>query len=147
MVSSSSRAGFVGRDSRLSRIVERAAELNQVLDIVRRAAPPELAPYLQGAAWSGTTLLIAVSSGAAAGRLRPATPALLDALRDAGWNATAIQLKVQVAMQRENIKQTKRLAFPPAALEAFSRLSETLDDADLRGAVANLLHHQSDTKK
>jgi len=82
---------FVGRDGQLSRIVQRVATLNQVLDIIRQVAPPELAPLCLGVAWHGSELLVALPFSAAAVRLRMAAPAMIEALHKAGWHATAIQ--------------------------------------------------------
>lgn len=133
---------FVGRDGQLSRIVQRVSTLNQVLDIVRQAAPPELAPLCQGVAWHGSELLVALPFSAAAVRLRMAAPALIEALHKAGWHATAIRPKVQVALQRENPKPANRLNLSEPALTAFSELAQTVEDPDLRAAVENLLRHQ-----
>lgn len=133
---------FVGRDAQLSRIVQRVATLNQVLGIVRAAAPPELAPLCQGVAWHGSELLVALPFSAAAVRLRMAAPAMLEALHKAGWHATAIRPKVQVALQRENPNQTKRLTISEPALKAFSDLAQTVEDPALRAAVENLVRHQ-----
>ncbi|MDR3412299.1 MAG: DciA family protein [Formivibrio sp.] len=132
---------FVGRDSQLSRIVQRVATLNQVLDVIRQAAPPELAPLCLGVAWHGSELLVALPFGAAAIRLRMAAPALIEALHKAGWHATAIRPKVQVALQRENSKQTKRLNISEPALGAFAELAQSVEDPDLRSALENLLRH------
>lgn len=133
---------FVGRDSQLSRIVQRVTTLNQVLGIIRQAAPPELAPLCLGVAWHGSELLVALPFSAAAVRLRMAAPALIAALHKAGWHATAIRPKVQVALQRENPKQTKSLTLSEPALDAFADLAQTVEDPALRAAVENLLRHQ-----
>lgn len=142
MPSHPSHPGFIGRDTRLSRIVQRVETLHQVLDIVRRAVPPELAPLCQGVAWSGSELLVALPHGAAATRLRMAAPAVIAALQAAGWHATAIRPRVQVALQREIPKQTNQLSLPKAALEAFSELEKTVENPELRQAVQALLKHQ-----
>lgn len=133
---------FVGRDGQLSRIVQRVATLNQVLDIIRQVAPPELAPLCLGVAWHGSELLVALPFSAAAVRLRMAAPGMIEALHKAGWHATAIRPKVQVTLQRENPKQTKSLTLSEPALAAFSDLAQTVEDPALRAAVENLLRHQ-----
>lgn len=141
MSSSPSRSGFVGRDSQLSRLVQRVETLTQVLEIIRRAAPPELAPLCLGAAWHGSELLIALPHSAAATRLRMATPAMLAALQAAGWHATAIRPKVQVTLQRQKPQRTKQLSMPESALNAFSELAQTVENDELRTAVEALLRH------
>ncbi|SFN01631.1 Protein of unknown function [Formivibrio citricus] len=137
-----SRPGFVGRDPGLARIVNRVGELQQVLDLVRHATPPELAPLCQGVAWSGSTVVIGVPHSAAATRLRLAAPAILAALQDAGWHATAILPRVQVNLNHEKPRRTNRLSIPPAAQKAFADLANTLEDKDLQDAIQTLLKHQ-----
>lgn len=138
----SSNPGFVGRDTQLARIIERVDALNQVLDTVRRAVPPELAPFCLGVAWSGTTLLVALPHSAAAARLRMVAPSLLTALQIAGWHATSIRPQVQVALQREKPKPGNQLAMSQSALDAFSGLAQTVDNDELRSAILDLLKHQ-----
>lgn len=141
------RYSFIGRDSQLSQIVDRVAELNRLLAIVRQAAPPELRDAMQGVAWSGSELLIAVSSGAVAARLRIFSPDMLSALQAQGWNATAIRPRVQVELQRGNPMRTKELSLPGAAVEAFSSLLPSLGSPELRDAVEQLLLHHQKGKK
>lgn len=137
------RPGFVGRDGHLVGILDRVQELNQLLSIVKSALPPELAPLCMGAAWSGSELQIAVTSGAAAARLRMCGPAILATLRGANVHATAIRPRVQVTLQREKPKQTNQLSLPSSAMDAFSGLAQTLENGELRDAVEALLrHHQ-----
>lgn len=134
---------LVDGDYQLKRLVKQLDQLNQLLDIVRSAVAPELARVCQGTAWSGTTLLVAVPSSAAATRLRQAEPAILAALDQAGVHATAIRAKVQVALQQGNPLQTKTLRMTEPAKAAFSELQSQVDDPDLKAALSNLLrHHQ-----
>lgn len=137
-----SRPGFIGRDPGLARIVDRVGELQRVLDLVRSAAPPELAPLCQGVAWSGSVLVIGVPHSAAATRLRLAAPAIVAALQDAGWHATAILPRVQVNLNQEKPRITNRLSLPPAAQQAFSDLAKSLEDKELQDAIQTLLRHQ-----
>ncbi len=122
--------------------MDRVGELQQVLLLVRQAAPPELAPLCQGVAWSGTTLIVGIPHSAAATRLRMATPAILSALQEAGWHATAILPRVQVSLNQEKPQRTKRVKMPEAAQDAFSDLAGQLENPELREAVLNLLQHQ-----
>jgi hypothetical protein len=136
------RSGFIGRDSGLARIVDRVGELQRVLELVRRAAPPELAPLCQGVAWSDSILVVGVPHSAAATRLRMAAPAILSALQAAGWHATAILPRVQVNLNLEKPRKTKQLHIPYSAQKAFAELAKTLDDDGLRQAIQTLLRHQ-----
>ncbi|QKJ66467.1 DUF721 domain-containing protein [Deefgea piscis] len=129
------------RDFQLKRLVQQVDTLNQILDIVRGALPPEVANVCQGVAWAGTELMIAVPFSAAGTRLRQAAPDILRALDAAGWHATAIKPKVQVALQHGNPIQTKNLQIPEAAQTAIDELSQKVDDPALKAALASLLKH------
>ena len=139
---SRSRIGFVGRDARLARIVDRVNELQQLLNLVRRAVPPELAPLCQGVAWSGSVLVVGLPHGAAATRLRLAAPAILTTLQEAGWHASAILPRVQVDLNLASPERAHKSGMSSAAQSAFAELAQSLDDAGLRDAVLDLLRHQ-----
>ncbi|WP_373974068.1 DUF721 domain-containing protein [Chitinibacter sp. SCUT-21] len=132
---------LVDGDYQLKRLVKQLDQYNQLLNIVRSAVAPELARVCQGTAWSGSSLLVAVPSSAAATRLRQAEPAILAALAQAGVHATAIRAKVQVALQQGNPLQTKSLRMTAPAKAAFSELQSQVDDPELKAALANLLRH------
>jgi hypothetical protein len=133
------------RDISLKRWVQQVDTLNQILDVVRGALPPEVAQICLGVAWAGSELLIAVPFSAAGTRIRQAAPDVLRALDAAGWHATAIRPKVQVALQHGNPIQTKNLHIPDAAKTAIDELSQQVDDPALKQALASLLKHH--TKK
>jgi hypothetical protein len=138
--------GLLNRDHSLKRLVQQVDTLNQILDIVRSALAPEVANVCQGVAWAGSELMIAVPFSAAATRIRQAAPDILRALDAAGWHATAIRPKVQVALQHGNPIQTKNLHIPDAAKTAINELSQQVDDPALKQALASLLKHHSGKK-
>ena len=120
---------LLNHDTSLKRLMLQVDTLNQILDIVRGALPAEVAQICQGVAWSGSELLIAVPFSAAGTRIRQAAPDVLRALDAAGWHATAIRPKVQVALQHGNPIQTKSLHIPDAAKTALDNLSQQVDTA------------------
>jgi hypothetical protein len=138
---------LLNRDVSLKRLVQQVDTLNQILDVVRGALPPEVAQICLGVAWAGSELLIAVPFSAAGTRIRQAAPDVLRALDAAGWHATAIRPKVQVALQHGNPIQTKNLHIPDAAKTAIDALSQQVDDPALKQALASLLKHHSSKKK
>ncbi len=138
--------GLMNRDHSLKRLVQQVDTLNQILDIVRSALPAEVANVCQGVAWAGSELMIAVPFSAAATRIRQAAPDILHALGSAGWHATAIRPKVQVALQHGNPIQTKNLHIPDAAKTALNELSQQVDDPALKQALESLLRHHSGKK-
>lgn len=132
---------FAGRDAKLSRIIDRVGELNRLLLTVRKALPPELAPFCLSASWSGFTLMIGVSSSAAANRLRLLAPSILTNLQASGLHASAIRPRVQVSLQTEKVNPPKNLHMTDQAMDAFSELANTVSDPGLRQAVQALLRH------
>lgn len=132
---------FIGRDSRLNRLIDRVDEMNRLLRDVRKSVPSELAPYCLSASWSGFTLLVGVSNSAAANRLRLAAPSILTNLQAYGLHASAIRPRVQVALQTEKPNQPKTLHMTDQAIDAFSELSKQVSDPGLRQAVETLLRH------
>lgn len=137
---------LLNRDYSLKRLVRQVDTLNQILDIVRSALAPEVANVCQGVAWAGSELMIAVPFSAAATRIRQAAPDILRALDAAGWHATAIRPKVQVALQQGNPIQTKNLSIPDTAKTALDTLRQQVDDPALKQALAALLKHHSGKK-
>jgi len=137
---------LLNRDHSLKRLVRQVDTLNQILDIVKSALAPEVANVCQGVAWAGSELMIAVPFSAAATRIRQAAPDILRALDAAGWHATAIRPKVQVALQHGNPIQTKNLHIPDTAKTAIQALSLQVDDPALKQALATLLKHHSGKK-
>ncbi|BCL76696.1 hypothetical protein JHS3_24320 [Jeongeupia sp. HS-3] len=136
-------SGFIGKDRELLRLAARISELNHLLEAVRRHVPPELASSCVSVAWGpGETLLVGVRSSAAAARLRVAAPQLRDALSAAGWQASAIRPRVQVAMQQEKSRVNKDLRFSASACTAFEQLADSLEAGPLKDAVTALVAHQ-----
>lgn len=137
---------FTGRDAHLKRLVQQVGELNRLLQSVQKAVPAELAAHCISAAWSGSTLLIGVSSSAAASRVRLATPQILTNLQGYGLHASAIRVRVQVALQTEKLNPPKTLHMTDQAMDAFSALAGSVSDPGLRTAITALLRHHGHSK-
>ncbi|HSC81953.1 MAG TPA: DciA family protein [Chitinolyticbacter sp.] len=129
---------FIGQDRQLLQLVSRVGDLNRLIQCVRGALPPALAATCIAATLEGELLIVGVSSPAAAARIKQYGDALLTAVRQGGWQATAIRPRVQVGLRREKAKSTKDLAMSSGALAAFDELAATLDAGPLRDAVARL---------
>jgi hypothetical protein len=59
--------------------------------------PTALRPAVRPGPIDGNAWCLLVEGNAAAAKLRQVLPALLDRLRDRGWEVTSIRLKVQTA--------------------------------------------------
>ncbi|MGL4602585.1 MAG: DciA family protein [Iodobacter sp.] len=133
----------IGNDRQVSSLMHQVDDLARVLAGVRSVLPPAMASYCLGVAWSGDTLLIGVSSSAAASRIRQSAPQILSVLQTGGWKATAIRPRVQVGLQSTNAMRSKDLHLKTGACSAFSQLADQLEEGPLRQAISTLLKHHS----
>lgn len=129
---------FIGQDRQLLQLVSRVSDINRLTSCVRASLPPALAASCIAVTLEGDTLVLGTTSPAAAARIKQFGDTLLAAVRQAGWQATAIRPKVQVALRREKAKSTKDLAMGAAAVGAFEQLADTLERGPLRDAVERL---------
>jgi hypothetical protein len=79
----------------LGALLPLAQQSRQLLQIARPLLPPSLAPAVAAGKWDGSTWTLLARNGAAAAKLQQLRPDLEAALRLAGWNVSAIQIRVQ----------------------------------------------------
>ena len=83
----------------LARLAQLARESGERLAAVESLIPLSLRGAVRPGPIEGPDWCLLVDSSAAAAKLRQLTPALLNLLRDRGWQVTSIRLKVQVTRQ------------------------------------------------
>jgi len=83
----------------LARLAQLARESGERLEAVESLIPLSLRGAVRPGPIDGQAWCLLVDSSAAAAKLRQLIPALLNRLRDRGWQVTSIRLKVQVAQQ------------------------------------------------
>jgi hypothetical protein len=83
----------------LARLAQLARESGERLAAVESLIPLSLHSAVRPGPIEGPAWCLLVDSSAAAAKLRQLVPALLNRLRDRGWQVTSIRLKVQVAQQ------------------------------------------------
>jgi len=83
----------------LARLAQLARESGERLEAVELLIPLSLRGAVRPGPIEGPAWCLLVDSSAAAAKLRQVIPALLDRLRDRGWQVTSIRLKVQVTQQ------------------------------------------------
>lgn len=93
-------------------------------------------------------LLLAAPNAAIATKIRQQLPKLQDALCQAGWQVSAIRLKVQVLQYSGGVPVRSKPPLPAQAVEAFAALRDSLDGATenqaLKAAVSRMVRrHQS----
>ncbi len=135
-------SGFIGQHRVLKDAAARVGEYNQILKTLQAALPPEVAHACVGAAWTDGALMLAVTSAAAATRIRYAAPELRIVLAQAGWEATAILPRVQGSLREQKPIRAKDLTMNNAACDAFEALADSVKDEKLAKAILTLVKHQ-----
>ena len=80
----------------LARLAQLARESGDQLKAVESLIPLSLRPVVKPGPIDGESWCLVVDGNAAAAKLRQLLPALLNRLRDGGWQITSIRLKVQL---------------------------------------------------
>lgn len=80
----------------LARLAQLARESGEQLQAVETLIPVSLRSGVIPGPINGSEWCLLVDSSAAAAKLRQLMPALLNRLRDRGWQITSIRLKVQI---------------------------------------------------
>jgi hypothetical protein len=84
----------------LARLTQLARESGERLKTVELLIPASLRSSVKPGPIDGLAWCLLVDSNAAAAKLRQVVPALLNRLRDRGWQVNSIRVKVQTAEQR-----------------------------------------------
>ena len=84
----------------LARLAQLARDSGERLEAVELLIPAPLRSTVKAGPIEGYTWCLLVDSNAAAAKLRQVVPALLNRLRDRGWEVTSIRLKVQTFQRK-----------------------------------------------
>ncbi|HWP11818.1 MAG TPA: hypothetical protein VNN06_08355 [Ramlibacter sp.] len=84
----------------LARLAQLARDSGERLEAVELLIPAPLRSTVRAGPIEGPTWCLLVDSNAAAAKLRQVVPALLNRLRDRGWQITSIRLKVQTFQRK-----------------------------------------------
>jgi hypothetical protein len=84
----------------LARLAQLARDSGERLEAVELLIPAPLRSAVRPGPIEGSTWCLLVDSNAAAAKLRQVVPALLNRLRDRGWEVTSIRLKVQTVQRK-----------------------------------------------
>lgn len=126
-------------DSRLLTVLmEKVAEQNQLLRVVRAALPSSIAEHADSCVVSGTRLLIYTGSAAWASQIRFYNQAILNKLSESGQQKIT-NIKVKVLLQPRGLEtgRSARLPSPETVRAVFGKLDENSDDV-LDKALAKL---------
>jgi hypothetical protein len=84
----------------LARLAQLARDSGARFEAVELLIPAPLRPAVKPGPIEGPAWCLLVDSNAAAAKLRQVVPALLNRLRDRGWQVTSIRLKVQTVKRK-----------------------------------------------
>ena len=127
---------FEGRS--LAVCLEKIAEQNQLLRIVRTALPPSIAEHASHCVVSGARLLIYTASAAWASQIRFYQEAILNKLQQSGQQKiTRIQVKVLLQPVETRTARTAQLPSPETVQFMLHVVDEKSDD-ELDKAFARL---------
>ncbi len=103
-----------------------------------------LLPYggkgLQVVRWDGSVLVLFAENAAIATRVRQQTPSLLKKMREAGYEASDIRVKVTV--NEERAIKAKQALMSDAALNSLAQLADTVQAPELKDKLNTLLQRQ-----
>ena len=117
---------FLRRDDKMAALlpaIERMAALQKDC----ASALPAMFRYCEILAFDDATLVLSVPNAALAAKLKQQLPKLQEALARRGWQVAGVRLKVQMTKAAAIKEQMRALSLPPAAVEAFDELGNTLE--------------------
>lgn len=127
---------FLRRDDRMARLlpaIERMAALQKDC----AAVLPPMFRHCEILAFEEGQLTLSVPNTALAAKLKQQLPKLQETLGRRNWQVSAVRLKVQMAKPAEIKEKMRALELPPAAVDAFDQLGETLEASAQNSALIN----------
>jgi hypothetical protein len=134
----SERIGLlIDRLPQLQSLNRQVRRLLALQDILTEVLPDSLASSTTVALSAAEELVLFADNGAAAAKLKQLAPRILVFFRQQGHEVTAIRVQVQVRIRHNPLLQ-KQISLSPAARQAISELSATLDASPLKSALERL---------
>jgi hypothetical protein len=129
---------MLARDHHLAPLVNRAEQLSLLQQQLTAIAPPELARGCRVANLRHGTVILHVTSNAAAAKLKHFLPRLVDGFRSSCADVNSAKIEVQfLTRPTSGAGQRKRSVLAPPAAPLL-RLADALPDTPLREAVRAL---------
>ena len=128
----------LARDETLSPLIAKAERLRLLEEKLREIAPAELARTAYVANLRQDTVIVRVSSSAAAAKLKLVLPRLLAGFQSLVSDVKAVKVDVRFpASAFVDTKRRRKYPLPPPA-QALEQLAAELPDSRLRDAVQSL---------
>jgi hypothetical protein len=125
---------FLRANDRMASLLPAALRMADLQRDVGQALPA-IANNCDVLSFQEGVLTLAVPSSAVAARLKQQMPKLQSTLLARGWQVTSTRLKVQVTRAMPPQVETRVLALPPTAVDAFEELGDALPDTPQNAAL------------
>jgi hypothetical protein len=132
-------------ESTLDDLLQRHRREAALQDRVQQALPPALAKHVAVIDARSAELELGAASGAAAALLRQHAPELRSALVRAGWEFTAIRVRVQARLARESPPKLPKKQLDKASAATLLSLAAELGESPLAQALRRLASMRSRT--
>jgi hypothetical protein len=121
----------------LSHLKSQARQLDAIHQRILAQLPATLRKHCHHVYWSGSTLIIQISSSAALGKIRQMQGRLLSALQEDKIPVTEIKPVMAVPEYRPAI--VKSFKMTPVAQRTLSNIAEHVNDTSLKKAITTLI--------
>jgi hypothetical protein len=132
--------GLLKENAGLAALLPEAERLRELNRLFARAVGPVLARACRVAAVQGGAAVVYCGNGAAAARLRAQSATVCRAL--AGGPAPVTELKIKLRADWAQPIRPEKPGMGKTAIRAWEELESSLDDPELKAAIARLLRHQ-----
>ena len=136
---------ILNADTTLAAWAERRDREEALTALIRRHLPRPLAPRIRVADALDGQLELTADTGAVAAIVRQRNVELLAALKHAGWEFTAIRVRVQVRTDAEPKKKPLANPIDRVSLQPLATLARDLPRGPLKAALERLLRHVGGT--
>lgn len=136
---------ILGADATLAEWAERRDREEALTAVVRRHLPRPLALRIRVADSCDGQLELAADAGAVAAIVRQRNVELLAALKHAGWEFTAIRVRVQVRTNSEPKRKPLANPLDRLTLQPLSTLARDLPQGPLKAALERFLRRVAGT--
>ena len=132
---------ILSADATLAAWTERREREEALTAVVRRHLPRPLALRIRVADAHDGQLELAADAGAVAAIVRQRNVELLAALKHAGWEFTAIRVRVQVRTDSEPKRKPLANPLDRMSLQPLATLARSLPQGALKAALDRFLRH------
>lgn len=135
---------LIGGSAELKKLAAGTRRVQDLHKLYLRSAPRELAVSSRVKTLKAGTLVVTADNSAVAAKLRQLAPTLLASIQKNDREVTGIRIEVQVgAGARAPIRQSRKNALGPDAVQAFDALAGRIPEGPLKAALKTLVKRRA----